>query len=79
MAKALQQAIQNYSIHMEGREYPACFTKEEFRAWKIHEKELPTQPIREWACRDCTPEYQKRMAYKGLCVNKDIDIRKVAD
>lgn len=79
MAKVLQTAIGNYIAHMESRNHPACMTEKEFQAWRLHEKEIPTLPIREWVCRDCTPSYQARMAAQDLCVNANIDISKIMD
>ena len=79
MAKALQLAIANFREHMRDREYPACFTKEEFRAWKLHEEEIPTLPIRGFTCRDCSKVYQLEMSTQGRCPNSTIDIDKITD
>jgi len=79
VARELQLALKNYREHMEEREFPACFTEEEFSAWKLHEAEIPTQPIRRFACRDCTRVYQKEMTIQGRCPNSSINIEKVVD
>jgi hypothetical protein len=79
MAKILQIALQNYTLHMKGREFPKCFTEREFKAWSKHEAEIHTQPIRGFACRDCTVQYQKEMSLRGLCVNSRINLLKIAD
>jgi hypothetical protein len=79
MAKELQLAVGNYREHMETREYPLCFTSKEFKAWKVLENELHTQPIRAFVCRDCNPQYQARMAASHRCVNSSIDLSKIVD
>jgi len=79
MAKALQQALKNYREHMEGREFPACATEAEFDAWKLHERELPTQPIRQFFCRDCSPAYKLQMVKEGRCPQSTVDISKIVD
>ena len=79
MAKILQTAIGNYVVHMEGRTHPACMTEKEFHSWRLHEEDIHTLPIRAFACRDCNPDYQKRMAAEGLCVNAGIDITQIMD
>jgi uncharacterized protein YlaI len=79
MAKALQLAVSNFREHMRNREYPVCFTLDEFQAWKIHEAELNTQPTRMFVCRDCTSEYQKKMSAEGRCFNASIPLAKIVD
>lgn len=84
MAKALQLAIKNFKEHMQDREsqghaYPACFTRDEFRAWKLHEEEMPTLPIRSFTCRDCVKSYQIQMTSEGRCCNATIDLDKITD
>jgi hypothetical protein len=79
MAKLLQIAINRFQEHMSDREYPACFSEEEFRAWKLHEEELPTLPIRNFTCRDCTVPYQKKMVKENRCCISTVSVLKVAD
>jgi hypothetical protein len=79
MAKVLQDAIRNFSEHMQARDHPACFTEKEYIAWKKHEIDMPTVPIRGFVCRDCSPEYQRRMTLEGRCVNSSIQLEKIVD
>jgi hypothetical protein len=79
MAKALQIALKNFTEHMRENDTPACFTTEEFRAWKLHEEEMKTLPLRSFICRDCTVVYQKEMLAQGRCFQVGVDITKVAD
>lgn len=76
MAHALQKAVESWSLSMEGRDHPVCFTQKEFIAWKIHEIDAPTQPIRQFACRDCTRSYQQQMTREGLCINPTLDLNR---
>ena len=79
MARALQQALSNFTEHMRENETPACFTTEEFRAWKLHEEEIKTLPLRAFVCRDCTVVYQKEMLAQGRCFQSNVDISKIID
>lgn len=79
MAKALQVALKNYREHMQDRKRPACFPEEDWAAWTIHEAEIPTLPIRRFACRDCTHVYQKEMRIQGRCANPFVDLTKIVD
>jgi hypothetical protein len=74
MAKELQKAIEAWAIHMESRPVPSCFTEKEYKAWLIHEHDAPTQPIRQFGCRDCTSAYQKEMTAQGKCVNPKLNL-----
>jgi uncharacterized protein YlaI len=77
--KELNVAVKNFQIAMKKSEIPSCFdSKEEYDFWLEGEKELPTQPIRHFICRDCTLSYQKTMITKGRCFNAEVDIQKIA-
>jgi len=67
MAKILQKSLIEYKVHMQERNHPSCTTEKEFKAWKVLESELHTQPIREFFCRDCSVEYQSKMIKEGKC------------
>ena len=81
MAKALQQAIINWTQFAEKRYYPKCFdSREQYESWLEFERDqAKTLPIRRFACRDCTPEYQRKMTIEKRCVNSDIDVLMIAD
>jgi len=77
MAKELQVAIQNWKEAMRNMEHPPCFHPEEYEAWSALEELDHTEP-RQFVCRDCTVDFQRRMAQQGRCFNSKIDIQKVA-
>jgi len=69
----LNIAIARWTNHLsETGGFPDCMSKNEFTDWTEAEREAPTKPIREFACRDCTVAYAKacgdRCALKGLNV-----------
>jgi len=79
MSKILQNAVDNFIDHMQGRDVPACFTEKEFRSWLVHESEIKTQPLRGFICRDCSVVYADQMRKEGRCFQKGIMIEKVFD
>lgn len=79
MARALQSALKNFREYMRENETPSCFSNEEFQAWKVHEEEIKTLPIRSFVCRDCTVPYQKEMLAQGRCFQIGVDVSKIAD
>ena len=79
MSKALQEAVIRFSNHMKDRDYPDCFTKEKYEAWKVTEQEIPTVPIRYFTCRDCSIQYKKQMVDQNRCCLKEILVSKILD
>jgi len=79
MAKVLQVAVSNFIDHMKDREFPACFTENEFADWMVHEEEMKTVPIRRFVCRDCTSSYQSKMIAEGRCFNAIVPLIKIID
>lgn len=81
MSKALQIAVINYEQHMQDRDYPDCFPdEEEYNAWSYMENiTVHTQPIRRFACRDCTSVYQLEMKRQGRCANPQLKLERFAD
>jgi hypothetical protein len=76
--KQLTVAVTNFSEAMRDVEVPPCFnSKLEYVFWLEGEKEVPTQPVRKFICRDCSPSYQKRMIKEGRCFNSEVDLRKI--
>lgn len=76
--KILQDAVDNFRTHMKGREYPSCFeSKKQYDAWRTHELEAPTQPVRCFICRDCTKSYRNQMIDEGRCFNSDVNVIKI--
>lgn len=79
MPKQLDVAIDNYNKHMEDHDYPACFdTEKDFVVWCQLEHMAPTKVCRKLVCRDCCPEYQKKMTRAGRCFNSEVDLSKIA-
>lgn len=77
--KELNVAIQNFQVAMRDVKIPPCFdTESDYQFWLQGEKELPTQPIRGFICRDCTSNYQKKMIVEGRCFNASVNIQKIA-
>ena len=67
--KILDTAQANYFQMMELTDYPDCFRdNKQFKIWKELELVAHTKP-RNLPCRDCTPEYQRRMTAEGRCAN----------
>lgn len=81
MAKALQIAVANYQEHMSERDFPVCFAdKIEFDGWAtMEELTVHTQPIRKFACRDCTTAYQTKMKSENRCCNPQLKLGRFAD
>lgn len=81
MSKALQIAVFNYEQHMRDRDYPECFpSEEEYNGWAAIENiTVHTQPIRRFACRDCTTQYQLNMKREGKCINPQLRLERFAD
>ena len=89
MSKVLQQALQAHAEYFEVNEAPLCFTEKEWSAWKVHEGEAPTLPVRRFICRDCSIPYQREMVKQNKCFMRQwdsdiegftlIDISKVVD
>ena len=77
--KQLTVAVKNFREAMRNVKVPQCFNSElEYLFWLEGEKEVPTQPIRKFICRDCTPSHQRKMIAQGRCFNAQIDLRKIA-
>jgi hypothetical protein len=79
MARVLQLAVDNFRKHMQDNAVPLCFSKKEFKSWKLHETELHTQPVHGFVCRDCTSSYQSKMTAAGRCFNSMIPLEKIID
>lgn len=76
--KVLQEAIENHTRSMKGREFPLCFeSKKQYNKWLTHEVEANTVPVRRFICRDCSPEYKQRMVQESRCANSELDMTKV--
>lgn len=76
--KILKDAVAGFKSEMEGRVFPPCFdSKEQYEGWCDAEKESPTQPIRRFACRDCTLGYQDSMKLQGRCLIPAINVTKI--
>ena len=58
--------------------FPRCMSKNEFRDWSAAESEAPTKPIRNFACRDCTSEYQQSQIKLGNCALERIHVGRIA-
>ena len=58
--------------------FPACMSKNEFSDWSEAECEAPTKPIRQFACRDCTREYQVGQIKLGNCALERIHVGRIA-
>lgn len=72
-------AVALWTNHMSDQGgFPACMTRNEFSDWAEAEREAPTKPIREWACRDCDVAYQKRMVSEGRCAIPKINVARIA-
>lgn len=75
--KILQDAIDGYFSKHNASEMPSCFEKEsQFQSWLKLELEAPTQP-RQFACRDCTSEYQAEMTKQGRCRIPGVPVAKI--
>ena len=89
MSKVLQQALQAHAEFFEVNESPLCFTESEWEAWKKHEQEAPTLPVRRFICRDCSISYQREQVKQNKCFMRQwdseiegftlIDISKIVD
>ena len=80
MSKSLQIAINNWQADRGEYNIPRCFTEEDWNAWTIiEEMTVHTQPIRQFACRDCTTKYQKKMDDLGNCCNPQVKLARFAD
>lgn len=77
--KQLTVAVKNFRTATRDVKFPLCFENEiEYLFWLDGEKEVPTQPIRKFICRDCTLSYQKEMIAQNRCFNSEIDLQKIA-
>ena len=70
--KILDDAYDNYLKMMDLAEYPDCYENAgQFEAWQAMESIAHTKP-RALPCRDCTPDYQKRMVADSRCANAKV-------
>lgn len=66
--KLLQQAIEQYTTGMLGRDMPPCFDdKKVWDAWLLLEEEAKTEP-RQFPCRDCTHRFQELRCAEDRCL-----------
>ena len=80
MSKSLQIAVNNWETDRGEYNIPRCFTEEDWNAWTaIEEITVHTQPIRRFACRDCTTKYQKKMIDLGNCCNPQLKLARFSD
>jgi hypothetical protein len=76
--KVLDEAYLNYKQMMKLADYPDCFRDEkQYKSWTNEEEIAHTKP-RGLPCRDCTPEYKKRMTEEGRCAQgKVVNIERI--
>jgi hypothetical protein len=67
------------------REFPPCFSgKKQYEEWCRFEEEFGTKPMRRFACRDCTVEYQQAMVRQNRCLiwtqerGNQVSVKKIA-
>mgnify|MGYP003346578636 CR=1 FL=1 len=89
MSRVLQAALAAHEEFFESNESPLCLSKAEWAAWKHHEEEAKTLPVRRFICRDCSIPYQREMVKQNKCFMRQwdseiegfklIDISKIVD